>query len=178
MKSENMKNKRKILIAGFAGVAAIILAVSIYQQSIVASPSPTKITLIDFTAFPERDVIEVAKGQAVTVPIIVESPREADYTLKIRVYPDRISGNPLEDGSIPNVDPAGLVLLLDKEAITLSSENAVLREFLGDTVWRDSGAVLTVIAAPEVTEGTYSYILEADLPGLGQVRKVFTVTVN
>jgi len=181
MKIGNTDNKRKIIIAGIAGVATILLAVGMYQQSIASITTPNTI-LIDFTAFPERDQIEISKGEILTIPIIVESPREANYDLKISVYPDRISGNPVENGPIGNLTTAGLVLQLDKQLIALSSANAVLRELPGDRVERDSGSVLTVIATPETAEGTYSYILETrremqNGEAMG-TNYVFTITVK
>lgn len=154
----------------FAGVAVALLAFSVYQNTMASTPKQENMVAIDFNVFPEQDVIEVRKGQTARIPIMVEAPRGADYTLELSVF---ASG-----ARLPEAASVGI----DRATIALSSLNTPETDIGENRIQRATGAFLTISIPADTAEGSYDYILEArkelsNTNGLA-AGKLFTVNVK
>jgi hypothetical protein len=169
-----MKKNTK-LVALFASVAVALLAFSVYQNTQASTPKEENMVTIDFNVFPAQDVIEVSKGQSARIPLIVEFPKSADYSLQLNVIAENATseGKPL---------PKAASVALDKASVVLSSLNTPATDIGQDRIQKATGAFLTISAPADAAEGNYSYILEArrelsDSDGLA-AGKIFTVNIN
>lgn len=167
--------KNTMFVAVFAGVAATLLALSMYQYTMASTLNEEDMVVIDFNVFPAQDVIEVSKGQSVKIPIMVEAPRDATYELKLNVIAERATP---EGRALPGAASVGL----DRASVMLSSLDTPETDIGQDRVQRATGAFLTVSAPSDATEGSYTYFLEARKElsakdGLG-AGKVFTVNIK
>ncbi len=140
-----------------------------------STPKNENVVTIDFNVFPAEDVIEVAKGTSVKIPIMVEAPVGAAYELKLNVTAENVTpeGKPLPDAAKVG---------LDKVSIVLSSLNTHVTDIGGNRIQRATGAFLTIAAQADAAEGSYSYILEARRElsaedGLA-AGKIFTVNIK
>jgi len=147
-------NKNTKLVAMFASVAVALLAFSMYQNTLASTPKEENMVIIDFNVFPAQDVIEVRKGQSARIPIMVETPRGADYALKLSVFAENTTpgGQPL---------PEAASVGLDKASVVLSSLNTPETDIGENRIQRATGAFLTIAAPADAAEGSYSYVLEA-----------------
>ena len=166
--------RRTAVIATFAGLAVVLISISVWQQFGRASTTMPTLIEIDFTAYPKTDTILVSKGERIDIPIMVESRRDADYDLALSVRSDQPSFGPSNSAS------TGLTVDLSRKTVNLSPGDTVT-SLGGNHVERDSGALLSVSAALDAIEGSYSYILEAAVESNGDRKgtgTIFTITVE
>ncbi|MEW5840976.1 MAG: hypothetical protein AB1753_08225 [Thermoproteota archaeon] len=166
-------------------MATVFLTATAYQQFTQASTTKPEEIIIDFNAFPAQDRIEVGKGKTLKVPIIVESPQDADYELKLAVVSDYMSSN-LEsrqgEGAGQQALPDAVTAALDKQSVALSRSYEKINDLPQGRVQRISDASIIVSAAPDATEKEHSFILEVKraLPNGDELvaGKIFTVKVK
>jgi hypothetical protein len=106
---------------------------------------------------------------------MIESSRDADYTLTLLVRAERVMFNSSSDHT-----SEGITVGLDKQSVVLSPRDD-LTTLAANRVERESGALLTVTATSDAIEGNYNYLLEAHRestggPGTG-MGKIVTITV-
>lgn len=150
------KKKTILLVALFAGASLVLLAGSLLQFTQASTTKP-EIVVIDFSAYPENDVIELKRGESVTLPIKVESPADAEYELQLAVVPDRNEIIRAEEIRLP--DP--VTASVDKESIVLSKQDQQVTHMAENRVERTSAATLTVSAESDALPKEYSFLLEA-----------------
>lgn len=181
MRIDNKNNRNRYLVLVLASVAGVLLSVSVYEQLTTASTMEPTSIIIDFNAYPENDSLKLDRGESLNTPILIESPAEAEYELKLSVMPDR------SIGAITNQTAADVLTELisatvDKELVSLSPQDTSIVELGYGRVTRSSGSTLTISAAIDAVPGSYTYILEVrrQLPDGGALAagKVFTVTVS
>jgi hypothetical protein len=156
-------------------LAAILVGISVWQQFTMASNRTPNSIAIDFSVYSGSEPVQVNKGTTVTVPIMIESSRDADYTLTLLVRAERVMFNSSSDHT-----SEGITVGLDKQSVVLSPRDD-LTTLAANRVERESGALLTVTATSDAIEGNYNYLLEAHRestggPGTG-MGKIVTITV-
>jgi hypothetical protein len=166
----------RVIIVTLGSLAAILVGISVWQQLTSASNRTPNSIAIDFSAYPDSDPIQVNKGTTVVVSIMIESSRDADYTVTLLVRAERVMFNSSRDHT-----SEGITVGLDKQSVVLSPRDD-LTTLSANRVERESGALLTVTATSDAIEGNYNYLLEAnrestDGRGSGS-GKLFTITVT
>lgn len=180
MEVRNGMKRTKMLMFGAAGIAAAVLAISIYGQAVASS---TEIRVVEFpfsVDIDQRD-IELKKGETLKKMVLVESPKDAEFDLSLAVYPyDENLGPLLNQATTDDKNPD---VTLDKTEVAISKISTVVMDLAPGTAMKDSGASIIIAVPADATPGSYTYLIEAKSPpdadGLVSVAgKLFTVTVK
>jgi hypothetical protein len=155
-------DRTKTLMFSIAGIAAAVLAASIYGQAVASSKEIRDIDIpFSVSIDPENDLdyVEVDKGKALSKKVLVETLSDAEFDLNFEVYPyDENLGAMLEQTAADDKKPDAK---LDKVKVKISRESKIVKDLAPGYSLKESGASI-VIAVPADTEpGTYTYMLEA-----------------
>lgn len=134
-------------------VAVPLVLLSASYQSLATSTDENEAITIDFAVYPESDSIVVERGKIAVIPLKVESPRDAEKTLQLRLTSDR-----------GTLDPAMLSAVLSKTDLVLSRQDVLdnrVSDAGSNSVTRDAG-VLTLAIPANMSPGTYTFALEAE----------------
>lgn len=157
MEVRNGMKRTKMLMFGLAGIAAAVLAISIYAQAIASSEEIREIE-IPFSVDLDPDDIEMEKGKTLKKEVLVESQKDAEFDLNLEVYPyeEDDAGNV----SIKPKDKAPDIKL-DKIKVKISKDSKKMKDLAPGREMKDSGASITITVPSDAPPGTYTYMLEA-----------------
>jgi len=165
---------------GSAGAAVAVLAIAIYLQTI-ASATVTNSIQIPFSVTVQPDNIEISKGKAANMAVLVETQKNAQFDLNLEVsaYAEDSSNLALLDAATNHIPD----IKVDRSSIHVSDLLPAVTDLGPDRVQKNSGASITISVPADAPAGTYTYMIDAKQlpsrngPTLG-AGKIFTVIVK
>jgi hypothetical protein len=154
--------RTKTLMFSIAGIAAAVLAVSIYGQAVASSKEIRDVDIpfaVSIDPDSDLDYLEIDKGKAVTKMVLVETLKDAEFDLHFEVYPyDENSGPILDQAAADDKKPD---VSLDKVKVEVVKEGKKVKDLAPGYELKESGASITIAVPADAEPGTYTYMLEA-----------------